>query len=99
LSVICLPVRRPPLVDPVQVQQADQHVRRALRVVGEHQMAVALERAVDAADEDHRHLLVRVPVRVAHVAALVDQHVIEHRAVAVRESCSASRTKYARFCT
>src|SRR5262245_36739622 len=36
-------------LDAVEVQDAEQHVRRALRVVGEHQVPVALERAVDAA--------------------------------------------------
>jgi hypothetical protein len=50
------------------------------------------------ADENHRHLLVRVPVRVAHVAALVDQHVVQQRAVAVGVFFSLSQ-KYARFCT
>ena len=70
-------------LDTVQMQDAEQHVRRSLRVVREHHVTVSLERAVDAADENHRHLLVRVPMRIAHVAALVDQHVIEHRAVAV----------------
>src|SRR5437773_5448432 len=49
------------LLDPVQVQDAQQHVGGALRVVGEYQVAVPPERAVDAADENHRHLLVRVP--------------------------------------
>src|SRR5690349_10048787 len=46
---------RPDLVhlDAVEVQQAEQHVRRPLRVVREHQVAVALERAVDAAHQDH----------------------------------------------
>src|SRR6266508_2788554 len=38
----------PILIDPVQVEHAQQHVRRALRVVGEHEVTVALERAVDA---------------------------------------------------
>src|SRR5262245_607205 len=59
------------LVDPIQVQQAQQHVRGALRVVGEHEMTVPLERAVDSTDENHGHFLVRMAVRVAHVAALV----------------------------
>src|SRR6185436_13210451 len=44
------------LIDPVQVQDAQQHVRGALGVVGEHEVTVPLERAVDAADENHRHL-------------------------------------------
>src|SRR5438067_9463306 len=74
----------PCLIDPVQVQHAQQHVRGALRVVGEYEVTVPLERAVDASDENHGHLLVRMAMRVAHVAALVDQHVIEQRAVAVR---------------
>src|SRR5205809_4333403 len=39
------------LVNLVQVQNAQQHVGRALRVVGTHKMAVPLERPVDAADE------------------------------------------------
>src|SRR5262245_24522890 len=64
------------LIDPVQVKDAQQHVRRPLRVVREHEVAVPLERAVDAADENHGHLLVSMTVRVAHVAALVDQHVV-----------------------
>src|SRR6266508_359570 len=64
----CRSIARPDLVrvDPVQVQDAQQHVRGALRVVGEHEVTVSLERAVDAADENHRYLLVRMPVRVAH---------------------------------
>src|SRR5438874_1052672 len=81
----------PVLLDPVQVQHAQQHVRGALRVVGEHEVTVPLERAVDASDENHGHLLVRMAMRVAHVAALVDQHVIEHRAVAIRMRRSSSR--------
>src|SRR5438046_10375201 len=43
----------PVLIDPVQVQHAQQHVRRALRVVGEHEVKVPLERAGDASDENH----------------------------------------------
>src|SRR5687768_786278 len=56
---------RPDLVhlDPVQVKHAEQHVRRPLRVVRECQMPIALEGAVDAANEDHRNLFVRVAVR------------------------------------
>ena len=46
-------------------------------------MTIALERPVDSSDQDHRHLLVRVPMRVAHVASLVDQHVIQNGAVAI----------------
>src|SRR5436305_15199595 len=38
----------PVLIDPVQVQHAQQHVRGALRVVGEYEVTVPLERAVDA---------------------------------------------------
>src|ERR671936_434699 len=51
------------LIDPVQVQNAQQHVRSALCVVGEHQVTVPSERAVDAADENHGHLLVRMAMR------------------------------------
>src|SRR6516164_89095 len=44
------------LLDPVQVQDAQKHVRGPLRVVGKNRMAIALERPVAAADEDDRHL-------------------------------------------
>src|SRR5918993_796503 len=47
---------RPDLVhlNPIEMQDAEQHVRGPLRVVREDEVAVALERAVDAANEDHR---------------------------------------------
>src|SRR6185436_12520633 len=67
-------VARPDLVDvdAVQMQEAEQHVRRPLRIVGAHEMAIPFERAIDAAEENHRHLFMGGPVRVAHVAPLVD---------------------------
>src|SRR5436309_77863 len=52
----------PVLLDSEQVQDADEQIGRPLRVVGEHDVTIPLERPVDSTDEDHRHLLVRVPM-------------------------------------
>ena len=46
---------------------------------------------VGAADENVRHVVVQVLVRVAHVGAVQHQRVIEQRAVAVRNRRAASR--------
>src|SRR2546427_2923641 len=70
-------------VNVVEIENAQQHVRVPLRVVREHKVTVALEPAVDSAYKLDRDFLVRVPVRIAHVGAFVDQHVIEHITVAV----------------
>jgi hypothetical protein len=67
------------------MQQGEQHVRCPLRVIREHDMPVPLELPIQAAQQNHRHFDVRVPVRVAHVAAFVNQDVIQQRAVAVRD--------------
>ena len=47
-------------------------------------MLAALDLAAAAADERHRQREVIVRVAVAHVAAVDEQRVVEHRAVAVR---------------
>src|SRR5690242_19072586 len=56
------------IFDPVLVRHRQKHIGGALHVVGEYDVAIALEASVDAADQNHRDLLVRVAVRVAHVA-------------------------------
>ena len=63
------------------MQDRQQHVRGPLRVVRKHKVSVSLERPVYAAEQDDRHLYMRVTVRVAHVAALVDQNMVEQSAV------------------
>jgi hypothetical protein len=45
-----------------QVQDTQEKIGAAFRVIGEYEMAIALEAAVDAADENRRDLLVRVPM-------------------------------------
>ena len=49
-------------------------------------MAVPLELTVRAADEDVRHIVVLMLVRIPHVGAVEDQRVIQQRAVAVRDA-------------
>ena len=46
-------------------------------------MTIPLESTVDSTEEDNRHFLMRVPMRITHVAALVNQHVIQNVAVAL----------------
>ena len=74
-------------LDAVEVQDAEQHVGRLpnglIDLVREHEMTIASERAVESSDQDDGTLLVTVQVRVAHIAALVDQDVIQDRAVPV----------------
>ena len=65
------------------VQNAQEQVGAPLGVVREHEVAIPRERPVDPAEKNGRHLLVRVSVRVTHVATLVDQYVIQQVAVAV----------------
>src|SRR5437660_1479013 len=65
------------------MQEAQQHVRRPLRVIREHNVTIPLERTVKSAQEDNRHLFVSVPMRIAHVASLIDQYMIENTAVAI----------------
>ena len=43
-------------------------------------MAITPERAVNSAGKDDRHFLMGVAVGITHVAAFVDQYVIERRA-------------------
>src|SRR2546426_7399496 len=71
-------------VNAVEIQNRQQHVGASLRVVREHKMTVPLERAVDSTDEFNRYFLMRVPMRVPHVGSLVDQHVIQNAAIAIR---------------
>ena len=70
-------------LDVEQVQDREQQIRTAFRVVGEREVTVAGERAVDASDQNRRHLFMGMPMRITHVAALVDEHVIEQAAVPV----------------
>src|SRR5213593_5219728 len=63
--------------DAEQMQDTQQHVRRLLCVVRKHNMTISFESPVDAADENHRHFHVRMPVRIPHVASLVNQDVIQ----------------------
>src|SRR5215831_6246553 len=47
-------------IDPVQMQDAEEHVRCFLRIVGKDDVAVAFKRAVDSADQDHGNFHMRV---------------------------------------
>src|SRR5215475_1572614 len=69
-------------VDTEQMQNAEEHVRCLLRVVGKHHVAVAFKRAVDGADQDHRNFHMCVPMRIPHVASFIYKDVIEDVAVA-----------------
>ena len=64
------------------IDNAQQHVRTPLQIVGKDDVTIPFERSVDATDELDRHFFVCVPMRIAHVGSLVDQYVIENRAVA-----------------
>ena len=46
-------------------------------------MPVALELARGAADQHVRHVVMQMLVRIAHVAAVEDQRVIEQGAIAI----------------
>src|SRR5690348_3351205 len=72
------------VLDAVFMEQSEQHIGGALRVVRKHDVAVSLERSVQAAQQDHGNLDVGVPVRVPHIAALIYKDVIEHGAVTIR---------------
>src|ERR1700722_17573388 len=65
------------LFNAVQMQDAQQHISCFLCVFREDDVAISLEGPVDTADEDHRHLDVRVAVGIAHVRSLVNQDVVE----------------------
>ena len=69
------------------VEDAQQHIARlahaVTHLVREYKVTIPLERAVDSADEDHGHFFMGVPMRIAHVASLVDQHVVQNAAVSV----------------
>src|ERR1700691_4434417 len=60
------------------MQDAQQHIRVPLRVVGEYDVAIPLEFTVDPAEKNDRHLYMRMPMGVAHVASLVDQDMIQN---------------------
>src|SRR4029453_6707588 len=69
----------------IKVEDAQQHIRVPLHVIGEHDVTVPLEFAVDSTDKLDGYFLVRVPVRIPHVGSLINKHVIENVAVAVRD--------------
>src|SRR5215467_1809914 len=71
-------------VDTVQIEQTQQHVRTSLYIVGKDNMTISLEGSVNAANELNRHFFMSVPMRIAHVCSLVDQHVVQNGAVAFR---------------
>src|SRR5262245_12963604 len=69
-------------IDPVQMQDAEEHVRCFLCIVGKDDVAVAFKRAVDSADQDHGNLHMCVAMRIPHVASLIYKDAIEDGAVA-----------------
>src|SRR6185369_4715085 len=71
-------------IDPIKMEDDQEHVGSPLLIVRIHNMAIPFERSVDSSQQNYRHLHMRMPVRIAHVAALVDQHVIEYAAIAIR---------------
>ena len=46
-------------------------------------MAIPRKRPVNSSHENRRHLLVGVPMRIAHIGPLVDQDVVEQAAVTI----------------
>src|SRR6516164_9480042 len=56
----------------------------SLDVIGENNVTVAFEGSIDFADELHRDLFMGMAMGIAHIVSLVDQHVIQNRAVTVR---------------
>ena len=71
-------------MDAVHIQDAQQQVAGCHGLAFVRDMAVAFQLSVGAADQDVRHVVVLVLVRVAHVGAVQNQRVIQQRAVAVR---------------
>src|SRR5262245_59605555 len=72
------------LMDAIQIQNTQEHVGTPLHVVRKDNVTIPFERSVDSADELNRHFLMRVAMGITHVGSLINQHVIENRAVAVR---------------
>src|SRR5881628_479036 len=71
------------LVNPVHVEHAQQQVagRHRLAIVGE--VPVAFQVSIRATDQDVRHVVMLVLIRIAHVRAVHDQRVVEQGAIAV----------------
>ena len=69
-------------MDSIEIENAQQHVRTPLHIVWEDDVAIPFESAIDFADQFDRYFLVRVAMRIAHVRALIDEHVIQNSAVA-----------------
>src|SRR3546814_9931016 len=82
-SVVC----SSELVNAESVEDTQQHIGRfadAVTHLGrENKVAISGEGAVDSADKDGRARLMRVAMRIAHVASLVDQHMVQNAAVSV----------------
>src|SRR5262249_36781022 len=70
------------LVDAVQVEHRQQQVSRRDRLAFVREVPIALQLSVRAADEDVRHVVMLVLIRVPHVRAVHDQRPIEQRLVA-----------------
>src|SRR5437660_6627046 len=54
-------------MDAVQIENAQQHVRTSLHVVGKDDVAIPFERSVYAADELYEHFVMRRAVIIAYV--------------------------------
>src|SRR5678816_982390 len=69
------------LIDPVQLQHADEQIARRDRLALVREMAVSAQSQILAADQEVRHIVMLVLVGVAHVRAVHDDGVVEQRAV------------------
>src|SRR5579862_1536553 len=65
------------------MQDGEQHVGGPLGVIGIYDVTVPFEIAVQPAQKNDGHLHMRVAMRIAHVASLVDQNVVEKAAVSI----------------
>src|SRR3989449_9564868 len=52
-------------------------------MVRKDNVTITLKSSVTAADELNGHFFMRMPMRIAHVGSLVDQHVIQNGAVTI----------------
>src|ERR1700722_18130858 len=61
----------------ILMKDTEQHVGRPLGVIRIYDMAVPFEIAIQAAQQNDGNLHMGVAMRIAHVAALVNQDVVE----------------------
>ena len=72
------------LLNAVHVQDTQQEISGRHRLSIVMDMAAAFELAAESADEEMRHIVMLMLIRVAHIRAVQNQRVIEECTVTVR---------------